>query len=272
MKICYHAFLDESGQREYGVKTDKYFVVAGAIVRIKQRDVYETELNGLKRAYFGTTDVEIKSNWLRQPHERKKRYIDPYGIDKDQLTRFVDAIYQWINATGLVFIASVVDKVQMAEQYRNPHNPSAVGYNIFLQRFQNFLAPKHSLGKVTFDTMTGATEAGNQWKTLLRRQHTKLQRQGCPYTGMTFDNVASKIHFADSAQYSLLQMADLAAYNTFRQFRTYGKAWDKPEATELPVYEYFDRLLPRFRQNSHGVFAGFGVATMPITTRHEWLV
>ena len=75
MKIRFHAFLDESGQREYNLQTDKYFVVAGAIVRISQRDVYETELNGLKRAYFGTTDVEIKSNWLRQPHECKKRIL-----------------------------------------------------------------------------------------------------------------------------------------------------------------------------------------------------
>ena len=159
----------------------------------------------------------------------------------------------------------------MGEQYSHPHNPSAVAYSMFLQRFQKFLAPKHSLGRVTFDKMTGATEAGNQWKALLRRQHASLRRKGWQYTGATFGNIAAKIDFADSAQYSLLQMADLAAYNTFRQFRSHGKVWDNPKPTELPVYEYFDRMLPRFDQNSRGVFAGFGVAKMPAITRHGWL-
>jgi nucleoside-triphosphatase THEP1 len=107
MKIRYHAFVDESGQREYGVAADKYFEVTGTVVRTARRDTYETEFNGLKRAYFGTTDVEIKSNWLRQPRERKKRYCDPYGINEDQMAEFVDATYRWINATDLVFIAGV---------------------------------------------------------------------------------------------------------------------------------------------------------------------
>ena len=80
MKTRYHAFLDESGQRDYGPGTDRYFVVAGAIVRCASCDAYEIELCGLKRAFFGSTSVEIKSRWLRRPDERKKRYLDTYGI------------------------------------------------------------------------------------------------------------------------------------------------------------------------------------------------
>ena len=40
----------------------------------------------------------------------------------------------------------------------------------------------------------------------------------------------------------------------------------------LPVYPFFDRMLPRFDQDSFGVFAGYGVAKMPCRAKHRWLV
>jgi hypothetical protein len=80
MEERYHAFLDESGQREYRAGTDRYYVVLGAIVRVEQLKLYETELSGVKRAFFGTPAVEIKSTWLRQPDKRKAKYLQPDGI------------------------------------------------------------------------------------------------------------------------------------------------------------------------------------------------
>jgi len=271
LQLRYHAFLDESGQRDYDPATDPYYVVAGAICRTEHVDRFATELAGLKRSFFHDPSVEIKSHWLRQPAERKKHYLDPFNISEAKLVRFVDAVYDWISATDLVFIAGVLDKPQMIQQYRRPHYPSAVAYQVFLQRYQKFLASRHSAGAVTFDEMAGSSPGGLPWQTLLSRHHARLKRYGCNYTAITFDNLDAAMVFADSSQAPLVQLADLAAYNTFRQFRDHGAVWDNPTATKLPVYPYFNRMLPRFHQSPDGVFAGFGVAKMPTKAIHRWV-
>ena len=272
METKYHAFLDESGQREYDPKTERYYVVAGAISPLDKVEIYNIELGGLKRAFFKTPEVEIKSHWLRQPEKRAEHYLEQYGISDKKLTAFVEAVYEWIIATDIMFIAGIIDKVQIVEQYRNPHNCSALGYQVFLQRYQKFLASRHCLGGVTFDQISGSTKAGNQWQKLLERQHRRLKEHGCEYTGIQFPNIEEELSFEDSANSALLQIADLTAYNTFRQFRDHGTQWDDPKAKTLPVYDYFNRLLPRFHQSPSGVFAGFGVAKMPTRTIHKWLV
>ena len=266
------AFLDESGQREYGQKTDKYFVVAGSIVSTHTVDTYEVEFNGLKRSFFGSTQVEIKSNWLRQPKEAATHYLEPYGISEAKLKAFTESVYDWILATEIVFLAGVVDKDQMKAQYSSPHNPSAVAYNIFLQRYQKFLVSHRCNGSVILDDFTGATKAGNQWKDLLLRQHSSLLKSGCPYTRLQFNNIHQDLLFKDSAGSSILQDSDLVCYNTFRQFKEYGHIWDDPNSKSLPVYSYFNRMLPRFDQSPKKVFAGFGVAKMPTMARHNWLI
>jgi len=268
----YHAFLDESGQRDYGPATDRYFVVAGAIVRLEHLSTYQTEIAGLKRAFFGTPDVEIKSHWLRNPGQCRRHYLEPFSLTEKKLALFVESLYDWILATDIAFIAGVVDKRQMEERYNFPHNPSAVGYHIFLQRYQKFLASRHSGGAVTFDEISGSTKAKNAWKDLLLRQHRTLKTRGCRYTRTQFTNVEEDLCFADSSESSMLQLADLAAYNTFRQFRSYGSQWDNPNAQHLTLYEYFARLLPRFHKDPNGVFAGYGIAKMPRKAYNRWLV
>jgi hypothetical protein len=272
MAKYYHAFLDESGQREYGRETDRYYVVAGVIAVRFLADRYDAELSGIKRLFFGDPSVELKSNWLRQPHERKKRYIDPYGITKARVKEFTDAFYEWLLKTKLRVIAGVVDKHQMQKVYPHPHYPSAVGYNIFLQRYQQFLRKRKAKGLVTWDQMTGKSPAGNEWKRLLSQQHRKLLRYGCPYTQSRFTCIEERLGFVDSSVSGLIQIADLAAYNVFRQFKDNGSTWDNPRARKLPLYSFFGRMLPRFDYDASHVLAGYGVAKMPCKFRHQWRI
>lgn len=271
MEVRYHAFLDESGQREYGEATDPFYVVAGVVVPADKVVSLETEIGGLKRAFFRTRRVEIKSNWLRYPAERKKHYLQAFGLGEAKLRLFVDTLYDWVLAAPVAFIAAVVDKPLMLQKYPNPHHPSALGYLLFAQRYQKFLAQRHSLGAVTCDTVSGASLAGNQWQKLLHAQHLHLKKHGCPYTGSAFPNLADSLFFDDSSHSSLIQLADLIAYNTFRQFKDHGVEWDDPASESLELYSYFARVLPRFRKSQTGVFAGFGVAKMPTRHFHEWV-
>lgn len=272
MKTRYHAFLDESGQRDYGPRTDRYFVVAGAIARCENCDTYEIELCGVKRAFFGSPYVEIKSRWLRHPGERKKRYLDTYGISQAKLETFVEALYDWLCSTRITIIAGVVDKKQMEARYTYPHSPSAVGYHIFLQRYQKFLASRHCAGAVTFDEISGTTRSKRKWQDLLVKQHKQLKTRGCRYTRTKFTNIENELTFSDSDSYSMIQIADIAAYNIFSQFRAYGKQWDDSEAKSLDLYDHFYRIMPRLHRDSSGVFDGYGIAKMPRQSYNRWMI
>ena len=59
------------------------------------------EFGDLKVKTFGCRDVEIKSNWLRQPKERERRYLKKYGITQADLSRFTDDLHDWIAAAPL---------------------------------------------------------------------------------------------------------------------------------------------------------------------------
>ena len=111
----------------------------------------------------------------------------------------MDALYDWVCATKVTFIAGVVDKEQMEEKYTTPHHPSAVGYQIFLQRYQKFLKTRACLGAVLIDEPSGKSKAGNEWELLLERQHAKLKKHSCNYTRLKFTNLEDSIAFADSA-------------------------------------------------------------------------
>lgn len=197
--------------------------------------------------------------------------MEPFSISKADLKRFTEAFYQWFLKTKLRLIAAVVDKEQMEEQYTTPHHASAVGYVVLLQRFQKFLGSRQGMGYVTCDEIGGASAAGNAWKQLLQRQHRKLKRNGCPYTGLEFPRIEDRLEFVDSTMCGLVQIADIAAYNIFRQFRDHGSTWDDPDASTLPLYSYFSRMLPRVHQGPGNVFAGYGVAKMPTKARHQWV-
>src|SRR5213593_3223084 len=109
MALTHRAFVDESGQRDYGPSTDRYFAVGGVIAELADANDLRLELAGLKRAHFGDPGVEIKSNWIRQPKERQAHYLDKYVITMREIDAFVAALYAWLKASPLVLIAGVVD-------------------------------------------------------------------------------------------------------------------------------------------------------------------
>lgn len=262
-------YCDESGQRDYGPRTDKYFVVAGVVVSADDAEHLEDEIRGLKRAHWGAPDVELKSNWIRQPKERQKHYTDKFGIGLSEIDEFMKALVKWINRAPITFLAGVVDKHMMEEKYASPHYAGGVAYTLLLQRYQRLLEKRRSFGTVVFDDPSGKSPGGFEWRILLQRQHAKLRRYGCPYTGMEFEDVGA-MSFADSAASAFIQIADLVSYNTFRQFRDHGDEYDDPDARRLTLYDQFRQISGRFDCGSGEVFAGYGVAKWPARSRNRW--
>lgn len=265
-------FLDDSGQKEYGTATSRYFVYAGPMVERANEIAVAQRFADLKNHVFGDPTVEIKSNWMRQPKERRKRYLDRYGLSEADFAGFVENWYELMSSSDLAYLAAVIDKPQMLAKYKNPWYPSATAYQFLLQRYELQLRERQRLGRVRVDDMSGSTPAHNQWRDLLSTHHTRLKADGCRITKLTFDHVVEKVRFGNSARFNLLQVADVAAYNVYRQFRDYGDEWDRADGDSVPIYPWLERILPRFPKGPMNEVEGWGIVKWPSDRTSRWVI
>jgi hypothetical protein len=126
----YQLFVDDSGTREYDenrnyVDSGKslYFVYGAIFIEQDAAALWIPKFREHKRLTFGTPDVEIKSNWLRIPKERRNRYLERFGLTDQQLNTFVDGYYTLMMQAPVQLIASVVNKLHMQEKYAPPREP-----------------------------------------------------------------------------------------------------------------------------------------------------
>lgn len=278
VQSCHGLYIDDSGTKEYAedavgytAGNTRYFVFGGLLIGRGEARNLAAEIKELKRGTFGSADVEIKSTWLRNPTQKRRRYLEPYALGEDDLAKFVDSWYSVVLDTEFQLVAGVVDKLQMQEDYGNPWYPPAIAYDMVLQRAQNELGGSSCTFSVTIDDMSGATPKHNQYRDNLRRQHKLLRGSGSKLrAGLAFTTLVGEVRFMNSAHSELIQVADIAAYNVFRQFQDYGDEWEQVGLKKLPTYEYFAKCLKRFRHDGRGRIQGFGVAKMPRRGRVAW--
>jgi len=87
-QAVFRIYVDDSGEKEYGSKTSRYFAYAGVVVDRAVEEAISAEIDRLKTGTFGTAQVEIKSNWIRIASERKRRYLEPFKISDQDLNAF----------------------------------------------------------------------------------------------------------------------------------------------------------------------------------------
>jgi len=222
-------YIDDSGTKEFasggkeytrqGRGVSRYFVFGGILLSESGSGHLVTAIKDLKQKFFGTYQVEIKSNWLRIPSERGKKYLTKFGISEDDLSAFVDELYQCILASDLLALAVAIDKPYYQAKYgSSAWYPPAIAYELLLQRaVQEILTPDDL--SVVVDDMSGATPKGNQYKLNLRRHHASLRKNGSRLQKkVRFTSLNTDIKFVNSAHSHQVQVADLVAYNVYRQF------------------------------------------------------
>jgi hypothetical protein len=271
-------FIDDSGNKDYhpdGIYNQQggrtpYFVFGGILITPDAAGRIEEKMRRLKVATFGTTEVEIKARWLRRSDERRRRYLDKYGINENQLAAFTDLTYQAIVEANCMLLACVVDKAEVQQLYKDKaYYAPAIAYECLMQRVQQEMRDCNGHVHVTIDNMTGATPAGNQHAYLLRRQHSRMREYGSRLmSGMAFDRVGG-MAFRDSHLDERLQLADLVAYAVYRQFVDHGSDWED-SSKPLPVYDYLARLVPKFRNNNRRI-QGYGIVKFPMNRRVRWV-
>jgi len=278
----YALYLDDSGTKEfapspelYGTGISRYFVFGGALLTTVEAGRLARQLKRLKNSTFGNDRVEIKSNWLRIPREREKRYLNRFGVTDADIEMFTHALYEEIALADLRLFAAVVDKIHLQEDYSRPWYAPAVAYEILMQRIaQQVLRP--DTVAVTIDDMMGATPKGSQYRDNLQRHHKQLCNTGTTLlrrrdVQISFDAVKNAIRFMDSADSEIIQVADIVAYNVYRQFVDHGNDWEFG-GDVLPTYKWFDIIANKFCQGIGGRVQGYGVVKFPLRNRMRWAV
>jgi len=275
-RSTHRLYIDDSGTKEYSpdgrydAGNTRYFVLEGVLTTIDTAREMGTVIRSVKELHFGVPDVEVKSNWLRIPKERKKHYLDRYGMSEENLRAFVEDYYSSLLSLDFTLIACVVNKVHMAEDYSDPWYAPAVAYELMIQRAQREMEGK-GFFSVEVDNMTGATPKHRPYSENLVRQHDRMRRYGSDLQrGMAFDRLIGNLRFVDSARSDLVQVADIVAYNVFRQFTEYGDEWETTGLTKLPTYSYFHSLLQKFRRGPNNRIQGYGVVKMPLRQPVHW--
>ncbi|MCT0230964.1 DUF3800 domain-containing protein [Synechococcus sp. CS-1324] len=277
-------YIDDSGTKEYtstgqeyslrGRGVSRYFVFGGILLSEVESGRLVEAIKTLKRGFFGTEDIEIKSNWLRNPDSCRNKYLNRYGKTAAQLEEFVKDMYCSIAERDLMIIAVAVDKVESKTQYGDrAWYPPAIAYELLMQRAVQEIRIPDSLA-VVIDDMTGATPAGNQYKANLKSHHAQLRKTGSRLQSkLRFDSINNDLRFVDSAHWNQIQVADIIAYNVYRQFVEYGEEWEGKglgDGDELPVYPWFEKLGSKFRSDSSGRVQGYGIIKFPMGIRVPW--
>ena len=280
----YQLFVDDSGTREYDDNRDYvhsgkslYFVYGAIFVEQDAAALLIPKLREHKRLTFGTPAVEIKSNWLRIPKERRTRYLEPFGMTDDALKTFVDDYYRLLIHAPIELLGAVVNKQHMQEDYGPPRSPwyaPTAAYEFLLQRAVQAV-PTGSTLAVTIDDISGKTPRRNLYKKLVTEHHAALRARGSRLLPkLSFACLDSPIRFVNSQHFELIQAADLISYCIQRQFRDHGEEWENPRAgsAKLAVYEYFGRIAGKFRADGKGRIQGFGIVKCPLRRRIPWAV
>ena len=91
----------------------------------------------------------------------------------------------------------------------------------------------------------------------------------------SYDNIAD-IKFMESCNENFLQVADICAYNIFRQFVMYGREWMGQNkmnngVSSMRMYPYFDRIRCNFLFNPlNKQVRGVGLSCLPDLEKVNW--
>lgn len=277
----YQLFVDDSGTREYDDNRDYatsgkslYFVYGAIFVEQDAAALLIPKLQDHKRLTFGRPDVEIKSNWLRIPKERRNRYLQPFGKTEPELTAFVDDYYRLLTTAPIQLLGSVVNKLHMQETYQTPWYAPTAAYEFLLQRAVQAVPNGSTLG-VTIDDISGKTPKNNHYKKLVAAHHAGLRAHGSQLQkSISFACLDSPARFVSSQHFELIQAADLVSYCVQRQFRDHGEHWEqnRPDGSNLPMYDYFAHIAGKFRSDGNGRVQGFGIVKCPLRRRVRWAI
>lgn len=221
----------------------------------------------IKRQTFGTPSVEVKSTWLRYPRDRQRRYLDPYGITSETLDAFGLRIMRVFGEflDTIRIIACVFDKRYYRDRERS--DPFCCACQGVLERIQFYMQDLGEWCTLAADQMEDGlsiTRGRNGELISVYRNTRQMKHVYVPEYYRVRD-----VRFRRSRDENLILLADLAAYNVYRQFVEYGVDWDDRSRSSVPMYPYFEALLGNLLRY-RGKAVGCGLVKLPDPAHRRW--
>lgn len=258
-------FVDDTGSKEYHspfnanfksitqnwstyreFAQQNFFLMTAVLIDSEIIGEINDSINNLKQQYFSTNNVELKSDWLRNPFKRQKQYIQKYNINDANLTSFIDELYSLINgySNGVKILSVVFNKLAFNEKSRNTldGNPLLKATQVLFDRIALLNTPS----EIFFDQMDDHLKIN---KGRNGEIYSIYNKKSSFNTDFNFDYAnIEKIEFQKSSGSNFLQLADVFGYNIFRQFVDLGFYWSLDDAV---IYPYFKKIVPHLlkRQN-----------------------
>ena len=239
-----------------------YFVLAGIHINSGKMSDLNSVINTEKAKVFGTKHVEIHSSLLRNPKARRKHYLDRYNIDDDALRDFIENFwYPLYTPENMQLFAVVVDKRYYNKIRGTGKIPLELAAETLFDRTE--LHPNREC-KIIFDQMDEQIRSDHREQgKVLRIANTRIDLEDGKYKSKYHH---SSVGFENSKNSNFLQLADIVAYNVWRQFVDYGDEWERHipgEHRKLPMYSYFKRISDCFYHDIDNRVSGFGLVKLP---------
>lgn len=131
---------------------------------------------------------------------------------------------------------------------------------MLFERIESFLVKQEQYGILIFDKITELEVSKKGYENLLSRQHQRYLEKGTEFVQIS--QIVEGLLFIPSHENNLLQLADLCAYNTYRQFVDHGDEWRR-HGKFSEHYAYFTRIETKFDRSTSGNIYGYGLKLFP---------
>jgi hypothetical protein len=241
-----------------------YFVLAGIYVPGEIIGAVNTAINDLKQKYFKTHHVEIKSEWLRVPEMRKRKYTEAYGVTDEELLAFTDEWYAILSANKDIKIQAFILDKRFYKNKRERYTPLQLTTQVLFDRVQLNERAKECV--IVFDQMENEILSEKHQHGQILKISDKEIDLGSFYT----EYAHARPRFEKSHSSNFLQLADTVAHNVWRQFVHFGDVIDDDTVTDKKFYKYFEKIIPNMYSKA-GKISGVGIVKVPDPSKTEWL-
>lgn len=205
----YLVFIDESGDALLEPINPAFPLLNLVCVLIRKEhylDQLLPQLNAIKTAFFGRTDVVLHESEMRQKQ-------GAFAIFADQQThhRCVDALLTLLNQAPIRIIAACIHKERLKARYTRPFSPYELAMRFCLERIQGYLQHQRQAYRNTQVIFESRGKRGDQ---SALDQFTKIYQHHQPI-GRYQPNFATfpmePLFIAKHANVAGLQISDLVA-------------------------------------------------------------
>lgn len=250
-------YIDDSGQIDYNPNASEYFVYNALGFDSDEWDKINQEVVKLKQNIFKTPNaelLELKSNWIRIPKEREKRwYLNK--LTEEELRDLSQGLLDIIINNKITLIAVVINKNNMLKEYgQNAYPPNIYAMELLLERISLFMN-KNNPDK---QAIIIADRSSNNIEALLNKSHIEHRNNKKGYTWKNLSIIIENLLFVDSKYSNFIQLTDICAYNIFRAFKDRN-----------PGYEFFRKILSKYDKDEKNCLLNYGIVCKPLNARRQ---